>query len=153
MLAYKSLKDFWSNTQLTLSVKHFNKCIIIASISVFCITPNIYVQAVRTSNTASEIASERDITAVVKPSFISQISDALLRDSMVLAIQKGLETQVGSSTSLFLWSEGDNGLLLHHDKIYIPKALYVKVIAQHHGCRGSGWKILDIGAVAKIRLI
>lgn len=153
MLAYKSLKDFWSDTQLTLSVEHFNKCIIIAGISVFCITPNIYIQAVRTSNTASEIVSEEDTTVVVKFSFISQISDALLRDSMALAIQKDLETQLGSSTSFFLWSEEDNGLLLHYDKIYVPEALYAKVIAQHHDCRGSDWKMLDIGPVVEIRLI
>lgn len=153
MLTYKSLKNFWSDTQLTLSVEHFNKCIIIADISVFCIMSNIYIQALRTSNTALEIASEGDTTVVVKLSFISQISDALLRDSMALAIQKDLETQVGSSTSLFLWSEEDNGLLLHHDKIYVPEALYAKVIAQHHDCRRSDWKMLDIGPIAEIRLI
>ena len=72
---------------------------------------------------------------------------------MALAIQKGLETQLGSSTSLFLWSEENNGLLLHYDKIYVPEALYAKVIAQHHDCRGSDWKMLDIGPVVEIRLI
>ena len=132
ILVHKFLKDFWSDTQLMPSVKHFNKCILVAGTSVFCVTSNVYVQTVQTSNTTSKVASERDAIAIVEILFVSQISDALLGDSVALAIRKSLKTQIGSSASLFLWSEGDNGLLLHHDQIYVPEVLHAKVIAQHH---------------------
>lgn len=92
MLTHKSLKDFWSDTQLTLSVEHFNKCIIVTGTSIFHITPNVYVQAVQTSDTASEVALERNTTAVVELSLMSQISDVLLGDSVALAIWKSFET-------------------------------------------------------------
>ena len=76
--------------------------------------------------------SDGNFAAVIGPSLASQICNTLLRNSVALVIQKSLETQVSSSASLFLWSERDNGLLLHHDQIYVPKALHIKVIAQHY---------------------
>ena len=92
MLIHKSLKNFWSDTQLTLSVEHFNKCIIVVGTSVFRITPNVYVQAAQTSDTASEVALEENTAAVVELSLMSQISDILLEDSVALAIWKSLKT-------------------------------------------------------------
>ena len=86
----------------------------------------------QTSDIASKIALDRNIAAVVGPLLASQIRNALLGDSVALAIWKGLENLVGSNVSLFPWSERDNGLLLHQDQIYILKALHTKIITQYH---------------------
>lgn len=127
-LVHKSLKDFWSDTQLMPSVEHFNRCIFVAGTLMLRITPNVYARAMQTCGTASKVASDEDTAAVVGPSLVNQISDAFLGDSVALAIRKGLETQVGSSASFLPWSEGDNGLLLHHNQIYVPEALHSTVI-------------------------
>ena len=114
------------------SVEYYNQCILVAGTSVLRITPNVYAEATQTSDIASKVASNRDTAAVVGLSLVNQICDALLGDSVALAIQKSLKTLVGSKMSSFPWSEKDNSLLLHHNQIYVLKALHPKIIAQHH---------------------
>ena len=111
-------------------MERFNRCIFVAGTSVLRVTPNVCVGATQTSDLASEDILDENI--VSGSSLASEISNALLRDSVALTIRKGLATSVDGNVSLFPWSEGENSLLLHHNKIYVPEALHAKIIEHHH---------------------
>lgn len=49
-----------------------------------------------------------------------------------MAIRTGLQATLGSPPGLHPWTEGGNGLLRHHGRIYVPEALRATIIEQHH---------------------
>ena len=91
------------------------------------IMPNVYAKATQTSDKALKVASDKNTAAVVNFLLASQICNALLGNSVILAIWKGFEILIDSNMSLFLWSEEDNGLLLYHDQLYIFVTASLKI--------------------------
>ena len=65
-------------------------------------------------------------------SLSQQIARVLLGDSVAVAIQTGLKTSLESSPDLCPWTEGDNELLCHDNRIYVPEAFRATIIKRHH---------------------
>lgn len=91
------------------------------------------------AQTSISASDRRSQSADIEPSasaqdgsFSQRIAQALLGDSVAVAIRKGLQAPLGGSSVLHPWTEGDNRLLRHHGWIYVPEALQATTIEHHH---------------------
>ena len=110
-----------------------NRCILVAGTSV---TPRVAYPrpGVGVTRVSAQASGLENPSTPDKPetSLSEEIAIYLAGDSVARAVRKGLATSVGSGPSFRPWSEWDNGLLSHNDRIYVPEALRTKIIEQHH---------------------